>query len=337
MKAIEKAKEIKQITKEYISEFYNESLDFLKEVNIKSKDLLKTNYDLGIFHLANGNLGDAKLRFKIVNMVNNLYNDNSYHLARCYQYEMKPEKVIDLLSSLDSNPKIAYRLKLIKNKIIEDIPIEIIEEDYDFKSTTYDKLAKIIDYQAPFLLFSEINEILKNQNIEQNEFRLLDLGCGTGFCGAVFKEELNITYAEGIDISSQMINLASLRYCVDDNKGKAYDKLIHKNFLSFNEEDTKIDKKFDFIIACNSLHYNKDLKSLFLNLKKMLRPGGYIGFVVQKTELDSISFNYGMGNFCFNEQYIKNLLNDLKFDILKIVSISSSNKEDSLCCVTRCN
>ena len=73
MNPFEVTKELKQNIKEYakeaknyIFELQDEFLVFLKNVNLKSKDLLKTNYDLGMYHLARGNLTDAKLRFTIV-------------------------------------------------------------------------------------------------------------------------------------------------------------------------------------------------------------------------------------------------------------------------------
>lgn len=58
-----------------------------KEINLirgKSKNLLQTNYDLGLKHLEKGNLSDAIFRFKFIKKFWPHHLDAYYQLAYCY-------------------------------------------------------------------------------------------------------------------------------------------------------------------------------------------------------------------------------------------------------------
>lgn len=58
-----------------------------KEINLirgKSKNLLQTNYDLGLKHLEKGNLSDAIFRFKFIKKFWPHHLDAHYQLAYCY-------------------------------------------------------------------------------------------------------------------------------------------------------------------------------------------------------------------------------------------------------------
>lgn len=66
-----------------------------KEVIEKFENFEKTNYDLGLYHLQKGNLGDALIRFKIVNLMQNSF-ENQFQLIRTYilKKEFKTAKIL---------------------------------------------------------------------------------------------------------------------------------------------------------------------------------------------------------------------------------------------------
>ena len=64
----------------------------IDEIKAKSKNLPKTNYDLGLFHFNRGNLNDAILRFMLLKRFEKNYNDLDYLLGRCYFEKSKFQK-----------------------------------------------------------------------------------------------------------------------------------------------------------------------------------------------------------------------------------------------------
>ena len=54
----------------------------INEIKIKSQNLTKTNYDLGLYHFNAGNLSDAIFRFKLLKKFGISYPDLDYLLGR---------------------------------------------------------------------------------------------------------------------------------------------------------------------------------------------------------------------------------------------------------------
>ena len=122
MTKMNKVLEIKENLKLIASNLSGELNVLVKSFVEKSKDLKKTNYDLGIFHLEKGNLADAKFRFKFVLKFDSNYKDALYQLARSYIYNLQINKAAAILQKIPANENVGYRLKLINNDIIDHIP-----------------------------------------------------------------------------------------------------------------------------------------------------------------------------------------------------------------------
>lgn len=311
--------------------FSNNILLFLKESLVKSQDLTKTNYELGILHLKNGNLSDAILRFKLVNFFSENYQKTNYHLARCFQYNLEFDKAINLLKN-DISPNAFYRLSFMQQQPIEQIPLEALTEDFDFFANSYHEYCKDTNYRAYSLMVEKLVILLDQNNFSFEQSTILELGFGTGLVGQKLKSiKPEINQFDSIEISDRMIALSKENLKPDP----CYTKIINQ---SIEEFINKTAKKFDLIIACNSLHYSKDLDKITMQILNCLEINGYFAFVVEKSNNEEISFNYTNANFSFSENYLKKILTNDNIKILSIEDIAINDSTNGVyCIVTRQN
>jgi 2-polyprenyl-3-methyl-5-hydroxy-6-metoxy-1,4-benzoquinol methylase len=135
----------------------------------------------------------------------------------------------------------------------------------DYKKINYKFWQK--SYYAPNVesyIFRFYGYYLKKKKIN----RILDFGCGQGAATNFFNQKKIETL--GVDISK-----------VDINKAKKKYKKYKNNFIhvdSIEDLSRKIDKKFDVIIAGQSLYYlnNNDLKRVLNILYNSLKKNGVI-------------------------------------------------------------
>ncbi|BCW90580.1 Trans-aconitate 2-methyltransferase [Alphaproteobacteria bacterium SO-S41] len=99
----------------------------------------------------------------------------------------------------------------------------------------------------------------------------LDLGCGTGLAAPVFKPFA--TKLTGVDLSPQMIAQAKT--------GRLYDALEVGDIESWLAE-TKA--RFGRVIAADVLVYLGDLAKVFAGVRRVLKPGGFFLFTVERHE-----------------------------------------------------
>jgi len=89
--------------------------DSIKE---KSKNLVETNYKLGIYHLEKGNLNDASLRFFIMTKFWPQFYEAHYQLAYVLILKEKPLKAKKVLENIIlKNPQLDPKFQELLNEI----------------------------------------------------------------------------------------------------------------------------------------------------------------------------------------------------------------------------
>jgi Flp pilus assembly protein TadD len=83
-KYLDKINQLLSFLKHKATALYNDSIYFIKNNREKLQNLTKANYELGLFHLENGNLNDAIFRFYIVYKLNPSHINALYNLGRSY-------------------------------------------------------------------------------------------------------------------------------------------------------------------------------------------------------------------------------------------------------------
>lgn len=123
-------------------------------------------------------------------------------------------------------------------------------------------LVRTLRYEAPRVLV---------EWLEHRRFaHALDLGCGTGLCGALLRPiAARLT---GVDLSAQMLEKARAL--------GVYDALVQADavdFLAAGEE------RFDVVVAADVFIYVGVLDEVFRLLARRLQPGGAFAFTVEES------------------------------------------------------
>jgi predicted TPR repeat methyltransferase len=284
--------------------------DFIKDTRYKLKNLIQTNFNLGIYHFKKNHITDAYFRFKMV-----LYFDPNnamahYYLANCLVIKNKNAKAIEVLNKAMINGCFCSESKYLLATLDatypkpEDIP-EVIVENY-FDHLANERASELLPNQATEFL----DEYLKNKAYEHAN--ILDLGCGSGNMGLYFKKKYENAHLFGIDISAAMLDLARQKTF---NQKPIYDVLSKDNMHNFLLSNHN---KYGLIMAFDSLNYDKKMHTVLQEAKSLLNLGGEIIFTVEKSTHTEVALNKRMNNFCFPKDYIEHLSCVLELTLLEI-------------------
>ncbi len=105
---------------------------------------------------------------------------------------------------------------------------------------------------------------------------VLDLGCGTGLCGLLFRNVARRLI--GIDLSPRMIEKARERGVYDE---------LHVDELT--EYLARLEKWVDLIVAADVLVYIGDLAPVLANARRALKAGGLFAFFVEHADGDDFA------------------------------------------------
>jgi trans-aconitate 2-methyltransferase len=112
-------------------------------------------------------------------------------------------------------------------------------------------------------------ELIEKLSLRGDE-SLLDIGCGDGKISALLAEALPTGKVLGVDVSAEMIDLASRRFIPGD----------HPN-LTFQRMDAcriELPRTFDVAFSTAALHWVEDHRAVLRGVRACLRPGGRILF-----------------------------------------------------------
>jgi len=205
------------------------------------------------------------------------------------------EKALAIFTELEPSPEIealAERARAIQTKPRSDAGY--VRHLFDQFSADYDtRMLGQLSYAAPQILRDLADLVMpgasatagatkensgasaragatqKNSGVsaraKNKELSILDLGCGTGLAGGVFKDLA--AHLTGIDLSPAMVDKARAR--------GIYDRLIVGDIENLPEG------AYDLILAADTLVYLGDLEPLFRTLGAHLAPDGYFLFTTE--------------------------------------------------------
>lgn len=139
---------------------------------------------------------------------------------------------------------------------------------FDQYAVNFEKhLVGMLGYRAPELLFDAVSAVRPGSYAS-----ILDLGCGTGLCGAAFRAKAKCLC--GVDLSSGMI---------EEARAKAiYDRLEVASIEAFLNAEPAASA--DLLLAADVLVYIGDLAAVFAAAARVLGSGGLFAFTVQAGE-----------------------------------------------------
>jgi predicted TPR repeat methyltransferase len=132
--------------------------------------------------------------------------------------------------------------------------------------------------------------------------RVLDLGCGTGLCGAALRPRA--VYLEGVDLAPAMVDKARQR--------GVYDALavadIHDHLAS-------TPGPFDLVLAADVFIYVGALDKVFALLAERVRPRGWVGFTVERARAGQTVTLLPSLRYAHADAYLDHLARQNGFDV----------------------
>jgi predicted TPR repeat methyltransferase len=151
-------------------------------------------------------------------------------------------------------------------------------------SSNFDRiLCKRLNYRAPAALREALSALLLSK---RPKLKTLDLGCGTGLAGVVFRPWAR--WLEGVDLSPDMAARARARGTYN---------AVHVAELTAWLSTAR--RTYELIISCDVLIYFGDLTDVFEAAARRLVPGGWLGFTVERSTVEpwqlTVSGRYAHG------------------------------------------
>ncbi len=273
------------------------------------KDLRSTNLKLAIYHMEKGNIGDAIIRLKIIDLLISSNDPEVFsNIAWCYFLRGDKKNALQYLNKIDQKDDIFDLKNFLMDPNVEKIGDKILDEYRRISAELYLKKWQNDSVYLPKLfvtsLFEHIDEL-------PAQCRILDIGCAAGLIAVEIDNKLEKNYnIIGVD------NIKELTKYAKQGKRQLYDNLVDLSVNDFLSK--KHQEKYDIITSFCSLDFRRDLTDFFKTIKDILAKNGYFAFMLQTDDSDYL--NLKNNNFVYRDEDIKKQLRLAKFEILSINS-----------------
>jgi len=218
------------------------------------------------------------------------------------------EAITAFRRALVLNPEMSswqFELSALEGATPETTPDSYVRYMFDFYATRFDEhLVKHLHYDVPAIL---LKTALSHRPAPSTSWDIMDLGCGTGLCGEVFRPFAKRLV--GVDLSSNMIAV-----CAKRGNGKVYDELICGHLL---EALQSRHEQFDVILAADVFIYVGALDAVFTAVSRALRPNGLFLFSLECHDGDGFVLQQQL-RFAHSAGYIQTLADKTQFQKLSI-------------------
>ena len=299
-----------------------EALDILKQgISVIPSDA-RLHYgfaciqqDLGMYSLAQSDFTKAT-------HIDPGFADAWYGLGSSYQSIGDTQRAADCYKkvlSLVPDHAIARHLLASLSGNTTDSPEPVfVEQLFDHYAERYEQhLLGELQYKGHTLVASALRTFLQQQ--DQN--RVLDLGCGTGLFGAEIAPLCSRLV--GIDLSSEMIKHAKGRGC--------YEELRVIDLLKFMKQSPP--STYDIVASVDVFSYLGDLNPAFKAVHRILKSGGLFAFTVEAaTGTEAAGYRLDKtGRYQHAKAYLNQLAKRYGYEDLSIVLSALRSENRSAC------
>ncbi len=219
---------------------------------------------------------------------------------------LQKEAVLCIEEAVRRKPETNMRFHLAATKGLTAPPIappEYVASLFDAYAARFDEhLCGTLKYRTPESIYAAVGAFTADTRME-----ILDLGCGTGLCGKLFRPIAS--RLTGIDLSPEMIREAVAR--------QIYDETHVTDITQFLQHCVE---QYDVILAADVFIYIGDLRQTFQLVFTALRDAGLFAFSAEaalETDVD-VEQNRGYRlssnrRYTHTEPYLRQLANETGF------------------------
>jgi predicted TPR repeat methyltransferase len=215
----------------------------------------------------------------------------------------REEAIISFKHCLELEPEsleLRYFLDAAENRSPDIPPRNYVEGLFDSYASKFERhLLDNLEYQSPKVLHELIME---SGDTSGGLSRAIDLGCGTGLSGDVFKDTCDTII--GVDLSRNMLLKAEKKGCYSE---------LHQGDVA--ETVRQLNTVFDLYICADTLVYIGNLAPLFNAIGEHSKPGTLFVF---STELGS-GDNFKLlrtGRYAHSKDYVQRVATDAGFSLV---------------------
>jgi predicted TPR repeat methyltransferase len=128
-----------------------------------------------------------------------------------------------------------------------------------------------LSYRGPAILRDAVEQAMSAAARPMRFGTMLDLGCGTGLCGAAFRP--SVGRLVGVDLAAAMIAQATAK--------ALYDRLVTAELRNFLAAERAARENYDLVAAADVFVYLNDLAPVIAAIARVLAPDGVLAFTVE--------------------------------------------------------
>lgn len=282
--------------------FLNEAKSYYLRVHDLSPKDCQVLYNLGVISMQQGLTKEAIDYYAKAIAINPDYYEAHNNISVAYlhlkDYESAKKHYSDVLRILPHNEAVKHTIDILnQNQTISGSPPEYIRVLFDSYADHYDShLSEGLHYQVPRLLYELV------LRYPAGKADILDIGCGTGLTGALFKPLAKTL--TGVDLSEKMLSVARAK--------QLYDTLVASEVVAYLNEHRAA---YDLVVAGDVANYFGDLAGLFGGVAHSLRENGRFVFNTEVSE-DKPYYMTESGRFAHSLVYIETVANDHGFSVV---------------------
>jgi len=251
------------------------ALDAFRQAISIAPDFALAHYNLGDLLHAHGQHDEAIAAMKRALTLEPNFPDACNSLATMLMEQEGMDEARALFErtlQLDNkNTSARHMLSALEGHTTKSAPAGYVVGLFDGCASYFDQhLVEELGYQVPQSLHKAVSQLL---GPEQQELDVMDLGCGTGLCGPLFRGMAGTMV--GVDLSPGMLTKASQR--------KLYDRLVTADII---KELRVCEDAYDLILAADVFIYVGGLDQVFEAIGMALRSGGLFAFSIEAKEGD---------------------------------------------------
>ena len=179
---------------------------------------------------------------------------------------------------------------------------------FDQYAARYDTaLTEHLSYRGPAILRDAIQAAMRAVGRPLHFASMLDLGCGTGLGGAVFRPFVDLLV--GIDLSPAMAAQAA-------SKG-LYDRLVTADLSSFLAEEIAAAAQYHLVIAADVFVYVNDIALTIAAIARVLSSQGLLAFTVETHSDDGVKLLPTL-RYAYAEAYLRGTIANAGLTLLNL-------------------
>lgn len=294
-----------------------DSVKYFNTLADRLQNISRSNIEVGILQIKQGEFFDAALRFRIAAFFDKNNPIAHYMMGKAYVFGGKRDKAIaPLKRALQLQPSLneaKFLLSICGSKTnLQELPRSFIIERNDIVGANY---ANIFPEGNDTNLIKKLRAEFDAYFESWQGFNVLDIGCQGGETGLLLREKANALV--GVEPALRLAAIARQKRL---NDALVYNKVVAKFPEDYIEETTE---KFQVITAINYIGNFGALDEFFKQVRGMfVEAGGVFIFTMHPSQNAAFEFASNKILFQHSEKYVEEQLAANNFRLHKKTEIT---------------